>query len=140
MRKVCAVENSGAMRNLKYYILSTIVIETLLLAGCDAGNNGANNAYSTDADYEQEADETEHEAIMENDITADISNDKYQLMALVDSREEAQELAALYGVDFVNYSYGVATFSTEEEPDEVIKRGAKNGWKPLEEDSGLELQ
>ena len=77
---------------------------------------------------------------MENDTNADISNDKYQLMALVDSEEEAQELAELYGVDFMNYSYGVAMFSTEEEPDEVIKRGVENGWKPLGEDSGLELQ
>ena len=42
---------------------------------------------------------------MENDTNADISNDKYQLMALVDSEEEAQELAELYGVDFMNYSY-----------------------------------
>lgn len=62
-----------------------------------------------------------------------------RLMALVDSEDEARELAGLYDIEFLNYSYGVAVFSTVEDPEAVINRGVQNGWKLLERDEELEL-
>ena len=53
------------------------------------------------------------------------------LIASADSREEAEELAELYGITLVDFSYGIASFYTEEDPYAVIQRGEKNGWKPL---------
>lgn len=55
-----------------------------------------------------------------------------QLFSLdVTSEEEAKELAKQYGIEFVSYGLGVATFSTTEDPQEVIDRGAKEGYTPL---------
>lgn len=53
------------------------------------------------------------------------------LMASADSEEEARELAELYGIQLVEYSYGVATFDTDEDPAAVIARGKRNGWPAL---------
>ena len=53
------------------------------------------------------------------------------LIASVDTQEEAEELAELYDITLVDFSYGIASFYTEEDPYAVIQRGEKNGWKPL---------
>ena len=54
-----------------------------------------------------------------------------ELFCLASSQEEAEKLAALYGIELTEFSYGVATFHTEEDPQAVIARGEKNGWTPL---------
>lgn len=54
-----------------------------------------------------------------------------QLMCIAETEEEAQEIAELYGITLVEYGYGVASFFTEENPREVIKRGQENGWPEL---------
>ena len=53
------------------------------------------------------------------------------LMATVSSREEAEELAALYGITLVKCGTRIATFYTEEDPGDVIARGKANGWPEL---------
>lgn len=55
-----------------------------------------------------------------------------ELMASCASREEAEALASLYGVELVRYDYGVASFHTTEDPAAVIRRGEEKGWPPLE--------
>ena len=55
-----------------------------------------------------------------------------ELMTSVESREEAEEIAALYGIELVSCSEHVATFHTEEDLHSVIRRGKENGWPPLE--------
>jgi len=54
------------------------------------------------------------------------------LMAEVESEEAAEELAELYGITLVEFDYKIATFYTEEDPWEVIRRGEENGWPLLE--------
>ena len=54
-----------------------------------------------------------------------------QLLCLVETREEAENLAALYGIALVDFGEGVAVFYTEEDPDAVIARGLENGWQEL---------
>ena len=48
------------------------------------------------------------------------------------SDAEALRLAELYGIELVSYSYGAASFHTEEEPDAVVSRGVRNGWPRIE--------
>ena len=55
-----------------------------------------------------------------------------ELFCLADSETEAASLASLYGITLVDYSYGVATFTTAEDPSAVVKRGRDNGWKAIE--------
>lgn len=54
-----------------------------------------------------------------------------QLMATVDTLEEAQALAELYGIELVDFSYQIAVFRTDEDPRDVIRRGEEQGWPPL---------
>ena len=54
-----------------------------------------------------------------------------QLMATVDSQEDAQRLADLYGITLVDFRYRIAVFRTDENPRDVIRRGEEQGWPPL---------
>ena len=71
--------------------------------------------------------------ISRNDITAWPSDyDKEApLICTAESREEAEAVAGQYGITLVEYSYGVATFYTEENPNAVIQRGIEQGWTEL---------
>ncbi len=62
-----------------------------------------------------------------------------ELIMLAENREEAEEVAEMYGIELVDYSYGVASFHTEEDPSEVISRGRENGWPALELNSMVYL-
>lgn len=58
-----------------------------------------------------------------------------QLLALVDTQEEAEEIAALYGIELLSFSDGVAVYYTEEDVSSVIARGKENGWVELSENN-----
>ena len=53
------------------------------------------------------------------------------LYCSVDTLEEAQQLAQLYGIELVSYDAGYACFYTEEDPRAVILRGKEQGWPLL---------
>ena len=53
------------------------------------------------------------------------------LICSAESEEEAKQIAEQYGIRLVDYSYGVASFYTEEDPAEVIRRGLEEGWTEL---------
>ena len=54
-----------------------------------------------------------------------------ELLCLADSREQAQEIADQYGIELVNFSYGVATFHTTEDPQKIIDMGKEKGYPEL---------
>lgn len=54
-----------------------------------------------------------------------------QLMALVETEEEAESIAEQYGIELTSFSEGVASYKTEENPADVIARGQDNGYPPL---------
>lgn len=54
-----------------------------------------------------------------------------ELMCLAEDRDEAEKTAEQYGIELVDFSYGVATFHTDEDLNTVIRKGKKNGWKEL---------
>ncbi len=62
-----------------------------------------------------------------------------ELLMLAEDRNEAENVAEMYGIELVDYSYGVATFHTEEDPSAVIARGRENGWPALELNSMVYL-
>ena len=53
------------------------------------------------------------------------------LVCSAETLEEAEAIAEQYGIKLVDFSYGVATFFTEEDPREVIQRGLDNAWPEL---------
>lgn len=63
--------------------------------------------------------------------TLDAVSPHAQLICAAQSQEEAQSIADLYGIALVDWGYGVASFYTEEDPREVIRRGQEKGWAEL---------
>lgn len=53
------------------------------------------------------------------------------LVCPAETLEEAEAIAEQYGIELVDFSYGVASFYTEEDPRELIQRGIDNGWPEL---------
>jgi flagellar basal body-associated protein FliL len=53
------------------------------------------------------------------------------LMATVDSEEEAENIAQLYGITLVSYENGLALYRTDENVFDVLARGQKNGYPQL---------
>ncbi len=68
---------------------------------------------------------------MNNDATHVTMNDAVmvdgmvQLMALVESEDEAIQMADELSINFETYSYGVATFTTDKNPETVINEAKK---------------
>lgn len=55
-----------------------------------------------------------------------------KLLCQAEDLEQAQQIAELYGITLVRFNYGLASFYTDEDPEEVIARGKENGWPELE--------
>lgn len=55
-----------------------------------------------------------------------------QLMASAQTREEAEQIGTLYGIELVEFASPLALYRTEEDPNDVIRRGTENGWPKLE--------
>lgn len=54
-----------------------------------------------------------------------------ELIALADTLEEAERIAELYGIGLSTYSYGVATYTTDKNPLELMALGEENGYPAL---------
>lgn len=53
------------------------------------------------------------------------------LMADVETEEQALEIAEQYNIELVSFENGIALYSTEEDPFQVIARGEQNGYPQL---------
>lgn len=62
-----------------------------------------------------------------------------ELVALADTREEAEEIAELYGIKLSTYSYGVATYTTDKNLQELMDLGAANDYPTLTPNYEVEL-
>ena len=112
-----------------------ISLSFFLLTACGTGKE----------EEEKEPETATPTACEEEEMRADVSENvisgagKYkpdvaageELMALVSSEEEAQEVAEQYGIELVTFAQGVATYHTEEDPGTVVRRGRENGWHAL---------
>jgi hypothetical protein len=69
--------------------------------------------------------------VVETPIMPTRYSEEMPLICTADSQEQAEEIAARYGITLVEYSHGVAGFYTEEDPAAVIRRGKEQGWVEL---------
>ncbi|MCR5650664.1 MAG: hypothetical protein K6F86_05725 [Lachnospiraceae bacterium] len=69
------------------------------------------------------------------DISGGVSYDNIvagrELICLAGSEKEAEEIADKYGIELVEFSLGVASFHTDEDPLSVIEKGKKDGLPEL---------
>lgn len=62
-----------------------------------------------------------------------------ELVALADDDEQAQEIATLYQIELVSFSDGVAVYTTDQDPNELIALGKENGYPLLTVNHTLQL-
>ena len=78
-----------------------------------------------------------------NDFSVESSENRgsttTELTALADNQEEAEEIAELYGIELSSYSYGVATYTTDKNPQELIELGIENEYPALIQNYEQEL-
>ena len=65
--------------------------------------------------------------------------EKVSMIALADTKEEAKKIAELYGIELVNFSYGVAEYETTKDPQELIALGEKNNYPALSTNNTLTI-
>lgn len=92
---------------------------------------------------ELERDNTERELIVlpipesetfsssDGNSAEDESEETTRLTALADDLEEAEKIADLYGIELDSYSYGVATYVTDKDVQELISLGEENDYPTL---------
>lgn len=97
-------------RLLKGFIIVTAAVS--LLVGCQ---NASGNSAGKTPGANKESDYVEGK----------------ELLCLVDTQEEAEAIAKQYGITLVEFSYGVATFHTDDNPNDVIAMGIKLGYPEL---------
>ena len=68
---------------------------------------------------------------VEQDPINEFMAEDASLMAVVESEEEAMEIAEKYMIEFVSFQNRMALFQTEEDPYAVISRGEENDYPPL---------
>ena len=54
-----------------------------------------------------------------------------ELVGSFETEKEALKAADLYGIELVSFSYGIALFRCEGDPEALIKKGQLNGWPEL---------
>ena len=97
----------------------------------DDGDTGRNHSSAEDdGDTGRNHSSTEEEEIM---------GEKVSMIALADTKEEAQKIAELYGIELVNYSYGVAEYETTKDPQELIALGEKKNYPALSTNNTLTI-
>ena len=69
----------------------------------------------------------------------EIVGEKVSMIALADTEEEAERIAGLYGIELVNFSYGVAEYETTKNPQELIALGEKNNYPALSTNNTLTI-
>lgn len=83
------------------------------------------------------------EPIDETDPPADSSEGSElgttELIALADTLEEAEKIAELYGIELSAYSYGVATYTTDKNVQELFDLGEEKGYPALSPNHKLDL-
>ena len=97
----------------------------------EKGDTGRNHSSAEEkGDTGRNHSSTEEEEIM---------GEKVSMIALADTKEESKKIAELYGIELVNFSYGVAEYETTKDPQELIALGEKNNYPTLSTNNTLTI-
>ncbi len=97
----------------------------------DNGDTGRNHSSTED-----DGDTGRNHSSIEEEV---IMGEKVSMIALADTKEEAKKIAELYGIELVNFSYGVAEYETTKDPQELIALGEKNNYPTLSTNNTLTI-
>lgn len=110
-------------------LLFLLAMITLLTAGCAQGNYETEKAQSAVGSgmYKKEPGSSTEGRLPALSYAPD-----KPLFALAESEEEAKEIAESYGIELVEFNYGVASFYTDKDLRELIEWGKEQGLPLLE--------
>ncbi len=111
------------------FALGLILLVGMGLCGC--GNKEITGVAANDSIPKFQKLESSDEEAPPADALEDDAVVTTELIALADTREEAEEIAELYGIELSTYSSGVATYTTDKNASELIEMGAENGYPAL---------
>jgi phosphatidate phosphatase APP1 len=111
-------------------VLKKVIAGVVILAAVAAGVVGYHSYTNRDI-YAKELAETQ-ELGLKPTSSAETEDGQSELVAVVDSQLEADEISRLYGIKLKSYSYGVAVYTTDKDPAEVIRMGEEEGYPTLE--------
>lgn len=97
-----------------------------ILAACGAGENATENSGPV-------------EIMLPNAASDETETQSTELIALADDEEQAQEIATLYQIELLSFSEGVAVYTTDQDPNELIALGKQNGYPLLTINHTLQL-
>lgn len=110
-------------------VLGLIVLAAVGICGC-GGNRELTRAVADESIPKlQKLESDEDDSLADSTENGDTKNT--ELIALADTREEAEEIAKLYGIELSTYSYGVATYTTDKNAFELMEMGEENGYPAL---------
>lgn len=110
-------------------VLGLVVLAAIGICGC--GNRELSNMTADDSLPSFQKLDSSNEDSPPADSLEDNSWAETELVALADTREDAEEIAELYGIELSTYSYGVATYTTDKNPLELRALGEENGYPEL---------
>ena len=106
------------------FLAPLVLLGSLLLTACSAGQTAEPPRPSAPPPAAPAAADTPRPALLEPVSGA-------ELLCLAEDEAEAKAIAEQYGLELVDFGYGVATFHTEDDPYAVIQKGKQNGWPEL---------
>lgn len=110
-------------------VLGLILLTAVGLCGC---GNRELARINTDENIPQlQKTDPVDEDVSLADSTENDTSATTELIAMTDTREEAEEIAELYGIELSSYSYGVATYTTDKNALELMALGEENGYPAL---------
>ncbi|MCM1112097.1 MAG: hypothetical protein NC399_02460 [Muribaculum sp.] len=68
---------------------------------------------------------------VQDDLSVRTDQGNVELTALADTEEQAQEIADLYQIELLSFADGVALYSTDQNPYELIALGQEKDYPPL---------
>lgn len=63
--------------------------------------------------------------------TPETEEGSYKVIATAENENEAREIAELYGIELIDYSYKVAVYLTDKNPVELVKWGKEKGYPSI---------
>lgn len=121
-----------------FFQLGLIPLLAVGLCGCGSSREMTEVSFNTvdnDIPKLKPIDETDPPS----DFSDDNSQETTELIALADTLEEAERIAELYGIELSTYAYGVATYTTDKDVQELFDLGDEMGYPALSPNHKLDL-
>ena len=68
---------------------------------------------------------------IETENSYEVEKKETELIALAEDQAEAEKTAKLYGIELISFSDGIAVYTTDKDPQELMELGDNNGYPTL---------